>query len=403
VTSRRAGVAARHRRAPRRRGVPTRPPVPSRLVAAVLLTAGVALAPATLPASSAQATAPGPTPGLPSSAGGSTSNGSNGSNGNGGSDGVGSDGVGGSGLREVLNPAAAAATRGQPAPPSAPGAISTADQERVARYWTAQRRERAFGAHSATRLTVPAGTRPFADGAKPAGPSAPPPPSTGTPYTGGGLVTATTGRLFSTIGGADFACSASVVTSPGRDLVVTAGHCLHGGAGSQFAQNVAFVPGYSDGTLPYGIWTARRVTVTPAWSSGSNFDVDAGFALLNTQGGRRIQDVVGAQGIAFHLPNTLTQYSFGYPRLLPYDGRHLIYCAGPGSADPYGGPSIGVSCRMTAGASGGPFLAGIGQLGPGRGWVDGVVSYAYSGSVDRLYGTHFGDVIRLLYYQSAQL
>ncbi|SNQ46633.1 conserved hypothetical protein [Frankia canadensis] len=320
-------------------------------------------------------------------------------------------GAGTDAAAEVLDPAASAVTRGHPAPLSAPlsapGAISAAEQQQVAQYWTAQRRDRAFGAHSAARLGAPAPARPpatrFADDPGSASTTTPPPPSDGTPYTRGGLVTATTGRLFTTIDGADFACSASVVTSAGRDLVVTAGHCLHGGAGSRFGQNVAFVPGYSDGTLPYGIWTARRLTITSAWAQGSNFDDDAGFALFNLQHGRHLQDVVGAQGIAFGLPITYPQFSFGYPRLAPYDGSHLIYCAGPGSADTYGGPSIGVTCRMTAGASGGPFITGLGRLGAGHGWIDGVVSYAYAGSGDRLYGTHFGAAVRLLYYQSAQL
>src|ERR1700712_4975124 len=45
-------------------------------------------------------------------------------------------------------------------------------------------------------------------------------------------------------------CSASVVQSPGRNLVLTAAHCISGsGAGLQFA------PGYVDGKTPYGVWT----------------------------------------------------------------------------------------------------------------------------------------------------
>ncbi|WP_261559796.1 trypsin-like serine peptidase [Frankia tisae] len=371
----------------------------------MLLTAGVGLAPTAMPASPARATAGGAIladgldhigglTGLPGAAVRPT----------GGGPPLAGPAAG------VVRPAdiAAEITRGQPSPLSAPGAVSIAEQREVERYWTAERRDRAFGTHitdrsNTTTDAATAAAAPFADDPDPGLSNTPPPPSDGTPYTQGGLVTATTGRLFTTIGGADFACSASVVTSPGRDLVVTAGHCLHGGAGAQFAQRVAFVPGYADGTLPYGIWTARRLTVTPGWASGSNFDVDAGFALFNTHGGRHLEDVAGAQGIAFGLSGTYPQYSFGYPRLLPYDGSQLIYCAGPGSADPYGGPSIGVGCRMTAGASGGPFITGFGRLGPGHGWIDGVVSYAYAGSTDRLYGTHFGDGVKLLYYQSYRL
>ncbi|WP_235487086.1 hypothetical protein [Frankia sp. AvcI1] len=395
-------AGARHRASLRQRGPQPRPPVRSRLVATVLLTAGMGLAPTTMPADPAQA-APG----------GAVL-----------ADGLrGSVGLPGAGARPVVGgppiagpdaglvrPAdlAAEITRGQPAPLSAPGAVTDAEQRAVERYWTAERRDRAFGSHTTDRADAKSGTAaavgtPFADDPSPGLSSTPPPPSDGTPYTRGGLVTVTTGRLFTTIGGADFACSASVVTSPGHDLVVTAGHCLHGGARAQFARRVAFVPGYTDGTMPYGIWTARRLTVTPGWAGGSNFDVDAGFALFNTHGGQHIENVVGGQGIAFGLPSTSAQYSFGYPRLSPYDGSQLIYCGGPGSVDRYGGPSIGVHCRMTAGASGGPFITGFGRLGPGHGWIDGGVSYAYAGSTDRLYGTYFGDAVKLLYYQSFPL
>lgn len=299
-------------------------------------------------------------------------------------------------------------TRGQPAPPSAPGAVTAQDQERVTRYWTAQRQAQAFGAHSTARqddaaADPPSTTTPLAtadrDAAQTGPASAPPPPSTGLPYTGGGLVTTTTGRLFTSIGGADFACTASVVTSRSKDVLVTAGHCLHGGAGSRFATNVAFVPDYAHGSAPLGIWTARRLLVTPGWAQQSDFDVDLGFAAMNLRRDRHIQDVTGGQGIAFDLPTTYQQYSFGYPRLLPFDGSRLIYCAGPGAPDSYGGPSIGVRCSMTAGSSGGPLLASIGRLGPGHGWIDGVISYAYAGSDNLLYCTHFGSAARLLYYQ----
>ncbi|TFE33163.1 hypothetical protein E0F15_06265 [Frankia sp. B2] len=292
---------------------------------------------------------------------------------------------------------------------SAPGAVTLAEQREVERYWSAQRRARAFGArtndHADAAPLSPGPAPPAAGDSETAASDAPPPPSAGTPYTRGGLVTTTTGRLFATIGGSDYACSASVVSSPSRDLVVTAGHCVHGGSGEQFARNVIFIPGFDNGAMPYGIWTARRLTVTSGWARQDDFDVDTGFALFNPSPsrGRHLEDTVGSQGIAFDLPGTYPQYTFGYPRLPPYDGSQLVYCAGPGFGDPYGSPSIGVACRMTAGASGGPLLTGLGRLGSGHGWVDGVVSYAYAGVNDKLYGTHFGDVVKSLYYQSYRL
>src|SRR5690606_11224475 len=83
------------------------------------------------------------------------------------------------------------------------------------------------------------------------------PPVTG--WAGGGAVTQTTGRVFLTLNGVDFVCSASTVRSRNRDLVVTAGHCVKDGTGA-WARNWTFVPGYrKDGSQPYGRWTARRM------------------------------------------------------------------------------------------------------------------------------------------------
>ncbi len=290
-------------------------------------------------------------------------------------------------------------------PMSASVAASPLEQSRIERYWSADRRARAQTADAAERGDRPAPSTP--DGSAATGraqlAAAPPPPSTGSPYAYGGLVTKTVGRLFTTLRGVDYACSATVVSSPSRDLVVTAGHCLHEGSGGEFATNVSFMPGYSGGQLPYGMWIARRITVTPGWGLDGDFDYDTGFALFNTRGGRQLEDVVGAQRIAFNQPRTFAQYAFGYPRLAPYDGRRLVYCAGAPSADPYGTASLGLNCDMTGGASGGPLITGLGRAGPGAGWVDSVVSYAYVGETQTIYGTYFGRAIELLYYQSMEL
>ncbi|WP_242424637.1 serine protease [Frankia sp. EI5c] len=290
-------------------------------------------------------------------------------------------------------------------PLSAPVASTDEEQARIHAYWSYERRTRAQAAVPAGRDDKPRPSR--LDGPtatdRAQRPTGPPPASTGAPYTHGGLVTRTVGRLFTTIRGIDYACSATVVSSLGGDLAVTAGHCLHEGAGGVFSTNVAFMPGYADGSLPYGLWTARRITVTPAWGLRGDFDYDAGFILFNTRGGRHIQDVVGAQRIAFNQPRTSAQYAFGYPRIGQYDGERLIYCAGSPSADPYGTASLGLACDMTGGASGGPLMVGLGRAGPGVGWVDSVVSYAYAGDAETIYGTYFGRAIELLYYQSAEL
>lgn len=219
-----------------------------------------------------------------------------------------------------------------------------------------------------------------------------------TPYVDGGEAARANGALFTTIGGVDYACSGSVVQSAGRDLVVTAGHCLHGGgAGETFATNVVFIPGYAGGAAPYGVWTASQLEVTAGWAGQQTFDEDAGFAAFQPKGGRRLEDVVGGFRIAFGLPHLLPQRVFGYPRLPPFNGGTLMYCDGSPSADPGSGQSLGLRCPMTAGASGGPWLAGFSG---GTGWVDAVVSYTYLKNPNIIYGTAFGPTIQAL-FQSA--
>ncbi|WP_105974046.1 trypsin-like serine peptidase [Streptomyces geranii] len=85
-------------------------------------------------------------------------------------------------------------------------------------------------------------------------------------------------------------CTASVVRSGGRDLVLTAAHCLSGDGDT----DVVFVPGYRDGRAPYGVWRVVRTFVPRAWSDRADEDSDFAFARLAAgRGGREVQDVVG--------------------------------------------------------------------------------------------------------------
>src|SRR3712207_8520122 len=52
--------------------------------------------------------------------------------------------------------------------------------------------------------------------------------------------------------GLDYVCSAGAVNSGKRRLVLTAGHCVHGGRGGQWMQNWVFYPGYQNGEGPAG-------------------------------------------------------------------------------------------------------------------------------------------------------
>ncbi|MEV4188272.1 hypothetical protein AB0J28_43240, partial [Streptosporangium canum] len=218
----------------------------------------------------------------------------------------------------------------------------------------------------------------------------------GTRWNAGGSVTRTTGRVFLTLGGLDFVCSASSVRSTNKDLVVTAGHCVKDGTGA-WADNWTFVPGYDRGRRPYGQFTARRMFVAGPWSRSADDSYDIGMVALNHRGGRHLGEVVGGQGIAFGTARGRQTHGFGFPAEPPYDGEHLVYCAGPVRDDPHGQTDDqGMRCDMTAGSSGGPWLSGF-DVATGRGTITSVSSFKYSDDRGTMYGPYFGDVARELY------
>jgi V8-like Glu-specific endopeptidase len=127
------------------------------------------------------------------------------------------------------------------------------------------------------------------------------------------LLTLRLGALFIRDGGDDHFCTASVVTSPGRDLLITAAHCINGGKGGGYRQDIVFVPDYRDGVAPFGIWTARRLLVAPQWSRDSDPGLDVGFVVLEPHDGRSIEGVLGANRLRFDPPYRQLVRVTGYP------------------------------------------------------------------------------------------
>ncbi|MFE3453063.1 trypsin-like serine peptidase [Nonomuraea sp. NPDC059194] len=221
--------------------------------------------------------------------------------------------------------------------------------------------------------------------------------TSGSRWMTGGAVTRTTGRVFLTMDGVDFVCSASTVKSANRDVVVTAGHCVKDGKGS-WAANWTFVPGYeSGGGRPYGTFTARRMFVAGPWSRSADDSYDVGMVALNTSGGEHVADVVGFQDIVFNPSRGGQMYGFGYPADPPFDGERLIYCAGRVGDDPHGQTrDQGLRCDMTAGSSGGPWMSDFDAV-TGRGTVSSVSSFKYSDDRATMYGPYFGDSAKALF------
>ncbi|MEV0590839.1 trypsin-like serine peptidase [Nonomuraea cavernae] len=295
-------------------------------------------------------------------------------------------------------------------------ARGSADHRRVLDYWTPQRMAAALpidmldivtkggGLVSGLTGTAGLGVAPDLSGAttkvapsRRHQSSRPQQQTAGSRWVTGGAVTRTTGRVFLTVARTDFVCSASTVRSANRDVVVTAGHCVKDGTG-QWADNWTFVPGYREGGgQPYGQFPARRMFVAAPWSRAADDSYDVGMVALATSEGRHVAEVVGAQEISFDAPRGGRAFGFGYPADPPYNGEHLVYCAGPLRDDPHGEThDQGLGCDMTAGSSGGPWLSGF-DLGTGRGTVTSVSSFKYSDDRRTMYGPYFSSSAKALF------
>lgn len=110
------------------------------------------------------------------------------------------------------------------------------------------------------------------------------------------------GALFVRNDNNDHFCTASVVDSPGRDLLITAAHCINTGKGGGYRQDIVFIPDYRDGVAPFGIWTPSRLLVAPQWSRDSDPSLDVGFVVLEPHDGRNIEDVLGANHLEVDPP-----------------------------------------------------------------------------------------------------
>lgn len=122
------------------------------------------------------------------------------------------------------------------------------------------------------------------------------------------------GALFSRAGGADHFCTASVVSSPEQDLLITAAHCINGGKGGKgYRAGVVFIPDYRNGREPFGVWTAARLLVPPQWAHASNPAYDIGFVVLNEHDGENIQQVLGGNSLGDDSGYQYLVHVTGYP------------------------------------------------------------------------------------------
>jgi V8-like Glu-specific endopeptidase len=198
----------------------------------------------------------------------------------------------------------------------------------------------------------------------------------------GALFTASDGKLIRHF------CTASVVASPGKNLLITAAHCAAG----RSLSDIVFAPGYHDGKFPHGIWLIRSVYVNSAWADDRNQNDDVAF-LVAGRPGSRIQRYTGAETLAIGQPPQVVDV-IGYPNAT---GKPITCTARARNFDR--GHQMVFDCDdYTNGTSGGPFLAHVNSR-TGDGHVIGVIGgYEEGGDTpDVSYSPRFYSNVRNLY------
>lgn len=202
----------------------------------------------------------------------------------------------------------------------------------------------------------------------------------------------THGKLFFTLSGTNFVCSATVVN---RSTLITAGHCNSDGNG-HFATNRLFCPSYRNGANPArGCWSVVTSVVAGHWHSGGDPDYDYACLVTANTGSvvaNKIGNVTGWMGRAWNWSSSQAERTFGYPQAAPFNGNRLITTASSEwyTHDFVGGGQVSkvIGSDLTGGSSGGswaigwsftghefPDTDGSGSTDPGANWVNGVNSH----------------------------
>lgn len=182
-------------------------------------------------------------------------------------------------------------------------------------------------------------------------------------------------------------CTASVVHSSGRDLIVTAAHCLP--ADESEGGKAVFVPAYRDGSAPYGTWPVQSVYADDNWNEDGDQDSDVAFAVLGpgSDGGKKVEDAVGAAPLFTGRATGRSVTVTGYPG----DAEEPQVCTNTSIA--YGDTQQRIDCPdFPGGTSGSPWVVEGGA-------VAGVIGgYEFGGDdPDVSYSIVFGQHTKSLY------
>lgn len=177
------------------------------------------------------------------------------------------------------------------------------------------------------------------------------------------------GKLFFRIGTASYICSASLIK---RGIVVTAAHCVANYGRSQFYSGWQFVPGYRNGSAPFGTWTVKQAWIKTAYYNGTDacavYGVvcpdDVAVLILNTQAGSYPGTSTGWLGYGWNgysfTSNHLTHITqLGYPAGLD-NAAYMERNDSQGYVSSGNSNNTVIGSNMNGGSSGGPWIANFG-------------------------------------------
>ena len=172
------------------------------------------------------------------------------------------------------------------------------------------------------------------------------------------------GKLFFTLFGVNYVCSASVIRP---HVLLTARHCVYDYASKQWAVNVVFYPGYYNGTnSALGAWYAKALITHTSGADGWDYDIGL-IQTYNkkrtgckaTSSNKQIESYTGYLGYKYGGTYANRQFTdLGYPQAWPFTGKVMVQCsAKTGAVNSRGVTNtVEIGCDQTGGCSGGPWL-----------------------------------------------
>jgi V8-like Glu-specific endopeptidase len=204
----------------------------------------------------------------------------------------------------------------------------------------------------------------------------------------------TVGKIFFTdpATGLNYVCSGAAVNSNNLNVVDTAGHCVvAGGSGANgntpdWYTNWEFCPQYFNGNSPYGCWVYKQLWSWSEWVDNNSSEDDIGDVAVYANGYGNLVNVVGGTGWVYGGSATVTFSALGYPAASPFNGNLMYLCKGIGTSHSYDdGSVVEMSCNMTGGCSGGPWMITYNNT---FGYVNGHNDFRYN-NPNQLYSPYY--------------